>query len=158
QRETHKMALGLHRLPKVTVAAVNGAAVGVGMDLALCCDFIIAADTASFAMGHIVRGLVADGGGMYFLPRRIGLARAKELILTGRRVGPEEALELGIVDRIVPAAELERAAIAWATELTQHSPIAAALGKSILNRTFELEAEALFALGAEAQALCYTTE
>lgn len=157
QRETHKMALGLHRLAKVTVAAINGAAVGVGMDLALGCDFIIAADTASFAMAHIVRGLVADGGGMYFLPRRIGLVRAKELILSGRRLGAEEALELGIADRVCPAPELEDAAIAWAAELTQHSPIAAALGKAILNRTFELEAEALFALGAEAQALCYTT-
>jgi enoyl-CoA hydratase/carnithine racemase len=158
QRETHRMALGLHKLPKVTIAAVNGAAVGVGMDLALCCDFIIASDAASFAMAHIVRGLVADGGGMYFLPRRVGLSRAKELIMTGRRLGAEEALELGIADRVVPAADLDAAAAEWARELTQHSPIALALGKSILNRTFELEPEALFALGAEAQALCYTTE
>ena len=158
QRETHRMALGLHRMAKVTIAAVNGAAIGVGMDLALCCDFIIASETASFAMAHIVRGLIADGGGMYFLPRRVGLPRAKELIMTGRRLRAPEALELGIVDRVVPPDDLAEAALEWARELTQYSPTAIGLGKMILNRTFELEAEALFALGAEAQALCYTTE
>lgn len=158
QRQTHRMALGLHNLSKVTVAAVNGPAVGVGMDVALSCDFIMAADTAFFAMTHIVRGLVPDGGAMYYLPRRIGLAKAKELIFTGRRVGAEEALALGIVDRVVPAAEIESSATQWARELSQYSPTAIALSKSILDRTFEVSAEELFALGAEAQAICYSSE
>jgi enoyl-CoA hydratase/carnithine racemase len=158
QRQTHRMVLGLHKMAKVTVAAVNGPAIGVGMDLALSCDFIMAADTASFAMAHMKRGLIPDGGSMYFLPRRVGLPCAKELILTGRKITAEEALELGVIDRVVPAADLESAAVEWARELSQSSPIAIALGKSILDRTFELDLEALLALGAEAQALCYTTE
>jgi enoyl-CoA hydratase/carnithine racemase len=158
QRQTHRMVVDLHKLEKVTVAAVNGPAIGVGMDLALACDLVVASDAARFAMSHIVRGLVPDGGGMYFLPRRVGLARAKELILTGRRLKPDEALALGAVDRVVAADELETAAVEWAAELSKHSPIATALTKSILDRTFQLEIEGVLALGSEAQALCYTTE
>jgi 2-(1,2-epoxy-1,2-dihydrophenyl)acetyl-CoA isomerase len=158
QRLTHRMVLDLHRLEKITVAAVNGPAIGVGMDLALACDFIVASDAARFAMAHLTRGLIPDGGGMYFLPRRVGLARAKELILTARRLRPDAALELGVVDRVVSADELERSAVEWAVELTRNSPIATALTKSILDRTYQLEAEGVLALGAEAQAVCYTTE
>jgi 2-(1,2-epoxy-1,2-dihydrophenyl)acetyl-CoA isomerase len=158
QRLTHRMVLDLHRLEKIVVAAVNGPAIGVGMDLALACDFIVASEAARFAMAHLTRGLVPDGGGMYFLPRRVGLARAKELVLTGRRLRADEAQELGIVDRVVTADELEQSAVDWAAELTQNSPIATALTKSILDRTFQLEAEGVLALGAEAQALCYTTD
>ena len=158
QRQTHTMALGLHDLVKITVAAVNGPAIGVGMDLALGCDFIIAVDSAVFSMSHLQRGLIPDGGGMYYLPRRVGLVRAKELIFTGRRFGAAEALELGVVDRVVSSAELESAAVAWAGELSQSSPTAVALTKSILNRSYELSPHELFALGAEAQAICYTTE
>ncbi|MBI4345418.1 MAG: enoyl-CoA hydratase/isomerase family protein [Elusimicrobia bacterium] len=158
QRQTHRMVLGLHNLGKVTIAAVNGPAIGVGMDLALSCDFIVASDAAMFSMTHIVRGLVPDGGAMYFLPRRVGLSRAKELIFTGRRISAQEALTLGVADRIVPLAELEMSAVQWARELSAYSPTALALAKSILDRTFELGAEELFALGAEAQAICYTSE
>lgn len=78
--------------------------------------------------------------------------------MTGRRLDAEEALALGVVDRIVPGTDLESTAVAWADELTRYSPTALALGKSIINRTFELEAEALFALGAEAQAICYASD
>src|SRR5690242_20134760 len=83
-RPSQRLILDLHELDKITIAAVNGPAAGYGMDLALACDFIIAAEPAFFAMSYIQRGLVPDGGGAYFLPRRVGLARAKELILTGR--------------------------------------------------------------------------
>ena len=152
------MVLALHKLPKVTIAAVNGPAIGVGMDIALACDFVMAAESATFAMAHLKRGLVPDGGSMYFLPRRVGLPRAKELILTGRRLTAHEALELGVVDRVVRAGELDSAAIEWARELSASSPIAIALAKSIVDRSFELELESVLALGAEAQALCYTTE
>jgi enoyl-CoA hydratase/carnithine racemase len=158
QRQTHRMVLALHKLSKVTIAAVNGPAIGVGMDIALACDFVVAADSATFAMAHLKRGLVPDGGSMYFLPRRVGLTRAKELILTGRRLTAAEALDLGVVDRVVPAGELDSAAVEWARELSRSSPIAIALTKSIVDRSLELELESVLALGAEAQALCYTTE
>jgi 2-(1,2-epoxy-1,2-dihydrophenyl)acetyl-CoA isomerase len=158
QRETHTMALTLHNLIKVTVAAVNGPAIGVGADLALGCDFLIASNNTVFAFSHLTRGLVPDGGSMYHLPRRVGMARAKELMFTGRRFGAAEALEMGLVDRVVPADELLPAATGWAAELSVNSPTATSLTKSILNRSFELSPHELFALGAEAAAICYTSE
>jgi enoyl-CoA hydratase/carnithine racemase len=158
QRRLHEAVGALHRLTKPTIAAVNGPAIGLGCDLALCCDFIIAAERASFAMSFILRGLVPDGGGLYFLPRRVGLARAKELIFTGRRVEPPEALAIGMVDRVTQSAALVDEARAWAAELSQGSTAALALAKEILNRTFELSDDEVFALGRQAQAICYSTD
>ncbi|MCA1492345.1 enoyl-CoA hydratase/isomerase family protein [Sinorhizobium alkalisoli] len=157
QRSTHRGVAVIHGLSKPVIAAVNGAAFGLGLDMALACDFIIAAEGAKMAMSFIKRGLVSDGGGMYFLPRRVGLARAKELILTGRVVEPEEALGIGMIDRISPANTLIDDAQLWAEQLSAGSPAAIALTKAILDKTFESSDEAIFALGREAQAICYTT-
>jgi 2-(1,2-epoxy-1,2-dihydrophenyl)acetyl-CoA isomerase len=157
QRRLHQGVMMLHGLPKPTIAAVNGPAAGLGCDLALACDFIMASDAAIFTMSFILRGLVPDGGGMYFLPRRIGLARAKELIFTGRRVDAKEALAIGLADRVTSAATLVADAQAWAAELGRGSGAALALGKSILDQTYELTAEQALALSREAQAICYTT-
>jgi enoyl-CoA hydratase/carnithine racemase len=158
QRRLHGMIGALHSLEKPTVAAVNGAAAGLGMDLALCCDFIVAAEQAFFTMSYVQRGLIPDGGGLYFLPRRVGLPRAKELIFSARRVLAEEALAIGLADRVVPAESLLRAATDWAAELGSGNSTALALSKAILDQTFELTADQAFALGAQAQAICYTTD
>jgi enoyl-CoA hydratase/carnithine racemase len=144
-------------MPKPTIAAVNGAAAGLGADMALSCDFVIASTAASFAWSYIKRGLVPDGGGMYFLPRRIGLSRAKELIFTGRKVDAEEALKLGIADRLAKPENLLAEAQAWGVELAQGSATALALSKSIIEQTFEQSAEQLFAQGSQAQGICYTS-
>lgn len=157
QQRTHHAVAALHAFPKPTIAAVNGAATGLGCDVALCCDFIVASTTATFAMSYIHRGLIPDGGGLYFLPRRVGLPRAKELIFSGRRVEPDEALRIGMIDRIAAPETLLADARAWATELSQGSAAALALGKSILDQTFELTAAQVFAMGSQAQAVCYTT-
>jgi len=157
QRKLHRIVTMLHDLPKPTVAAVNGAAAGLGCDLALCCDFIMASEAAMFTMSFVLRGLVPDGGGMYFLPRRVGLARAKELIFTGRRVEAKEALAMGLADRMTAAATLLKDARTWAKELSQGSASSLALSKAILDQSFELTAEQALALGREAQAICYTT-
>jgi enoyl-CoA hydratase/carnithine racemase len=156
QRVHHTQAL-LHTMPKPTVAAVNGAASGLGADTALACDFIIASEWASFTWSYINRGIIPDGGGMYFLPRRVGLAKAKELIFTGRKVDVDEALALGIVDRKTSANTLVTDAQAWAAELSRGSATALALGKTILNQTFELSAQQIFAQGSQAQGICYTS-
>jgi enoyl-CoA hydratase/carnithine racemase len=156
QRVHHAQAL-LHTLPKPVVAAVNGAASGLGADTALACDFIIASEWASFTWSYIHRGIVPDGGGMYFLPRRVGLPRAKELIFTGRKVEADEALALGIVDRRTSADRLLADAQAWARELSQGSATALALGKGILDQSFELSAQQVFAQGSQAQGICYTS-
>jgi len=156
QRVHHTQAL-LHTLPKPTIAAVNGAAAGLGVDTALACDFIIASEHASFTWSYIHRGLIADGGGMYFLPRRVGLARAKELIFTGRKVDVDEALALGIADRKTSSATLVADAQAWAAELSKGSATALALAKSILDQTFESSSQQVFVQGSQAQGICYTT-
>lgn len=157
QQRTHRAVALLHTMPKPTIAAVNGAAAGLGCDVALSCDFIMAAESAQFTMSFIARGLIPDGGGMYFLPRRVGLARAKELVFTGRRVGAAEALAIGMVERVVPDADLAAAAEAWARELSAGSPAALALAKSVMDRSLEMSFEQVLAEGAKAQALCYTT-
>jgi enoyl-CoA hydratase/carnithine racemase len=157
-RSTERLINALHDCDKITIAAVNGPASGFGMDLALSCDFVIASAGAIFSMSYVLRGLVPDGGGMYFLPRRVGLARAKDLIFTGRRVLADEALSMGIADRVAAAEDLELSAAAWAVELAKSPPTAVSLAKAIVNRTFELDAKDVFALSAEAMALCYTTD
>ena len=156
QRVHHTQSL-LHTMPKPVIAAVNGAASGLGADTALACDFIIASEWANFAWSYIHRGIIPDGGGMYFLPRRVGLSKAKELIFTGRKVDVDEALALGIVDRKTAAATLVTDAQAWAAELGKGSPTALALTKTIINQTYELSAQDVFAQGSQAQGICYTS-
>jgi 2-(1,2-epoxy-1,2-dihydrophenyl)acetyl-CoA isomerase len=157
QRELHEILGRLYYLDKPTIAAVNGPAFGLGLDLALCCDFLFAAQTATLCASFIQRGLVPDGGGLYFLPRRVGLARAKDLILSGRVVQADEALAIGLADRVAPPDRLLEEARAWAEQLAQLPRTAQALAKNILNRSSELSLEEVNALGAEAQAICYLT-
>lgn len=157
QQRVHHTQMLLHTMPKPVIAAVNGAASGLGADTALACDFIVVSEWASFSWSYIHRGIVPDGGGMYFLPRRVGLSRAKQLIFTGRKVDADEALSLGIADRKSTADQLLGDAQAWARELSQGSATALALSKTILNQTFELPAQQVFAQGSQAQGICYTS-
>jgi enoyl-CoA hydratase/carnithine racemase len=157
QQRVHHTVKLLHTMPKPTIAAVNGAAAGLGADTALCCDFVVASESASFSWSYINRGLIPDGGGMYFLPRRVGLSIAKELVFTGRKVEAEEAKALGIADRLSKPETLIGDALAWAAELSQGSATAIALGKSIMNQSFELPADQVFAQGSQAQGICYTS-
>ena len=158
QGQVHKSVGLLHGMPKPVIAAVNGAAAGLGCDMALACDFIVASDAAMFTMSFVKRGLVSDGGGMYFLPRRVGLPKAKELIFTGRNVDAKEALAIGLADRVTAADRLVADAAAWARELSQGSAVSIAFSKAILDRTFESSEEQVFALGREAQGICYTSQ
>lgn len=158
QKKTHRGVAVIHGCTKPVIAAMNGAAFGLGLDMAMACDFIIAANGAKMSMSFLKRGLVSDGGGMYFLPRRVGLPRAKELILSGRVVQSDEALAIGLVDRVSDGETLLEVACAWAEELTQGSPAAVALTKEILDKTFESSDEEIFALGRQAQAICYSTK
>lgn len=157
QQRVHHTQMLLHHCPKPVIAAVNGAASGLGADTAMACDFVIASEAAQFAWSYIHRGIVADGGGMYFLPRRVGLSRAKELIFSGRTVSANEALQLGIADRLAAPDQLLAQAQAWARELSHGSPAALALSKSILNRSFESSDQQVFAQGSMAQGMAYTS-
>lgn len=156
QRVHHTQSL-LHDMPKPTIAAVNGAASGLGADTALACDFIIGSEYANFTWSYINRGIIPDGGGMYFLPRRVSLSIAKQLIFSGRKVDAQEALSLGIMDRMTTSTNLLTDAQSWAEELSQGSGTALALSKSILNQTYESSAHQVFAQGSQAQGICYTS-
>jgi enoyl-CoA hydratase/carnithine racemase len=158
QRRTHHLLTMLHDIPKPTIAAVNGAAAGLGCDLALCCDFVIGARDATFVMSYVLRGLIPDGGGMYFLPRRVGLARAKELIFSGRMIDAEEALAINMIEKVSEPDALIDDAVAMAETFTAGSADALALAKSIMNQSFESTVEEVFALGSQAQGICYTTD
>jgi enoyl-CoA hydratase/carnithine racemase len=157
QQIVHRAQALLHTCPKPVIAAVNGAASGLGADTALACDFIMGSEHASFTWSYILRGIMPDGGGMYFLPRRIGLSQAKQLIFTGRRVDADEALALGILDRKVSGDQLLDAAQDWARELSQVSMTALGLTKTIINQSFELGSHEVFAQGSQAQGICYTS-
>jgi len=123
----------LASVPRATIAAVNGYALGGGCELALACDFRIAADNARFGQPEILLGIIPGGGGTQRLPRLIGTSRAKDLVLSGRQVGAEEALRIGLVDRVVPAAEVIDAALAWAGDLSRGPVLAHALAKQAID-------------------------
>lgn len=112
------------KMPKPVVAAVNGPAVGAGFSLALAADIVFASDRAKFSQIFSKIGLVPDAGSIYLLTRIVGLPKAKELVFTGRMIDAGEALEMGLINRVVPAAELDEAALSFATELA-HGPTAA---------------------------------
>ena len=141
---------------KPLIAAVNGPAAGLGMDLALACDLVAMGERAWMAASFVDRGLVPDGGSMYFLPRRIGIARAKEILLSGRRVGAAEAVEIGLAERRTDGDVLEMAR-ELAEGVAAKPAASMMLTKEILNRSSELSLELVAQLGAEAQAICYTT-
>lgn len=116
-RHVHKIALTIERMDKPTIAAVNGLARGAGCDMALMCDLRLAAESASFAWSYVNLNLIAGDGGTYYLPRIIGMPRALELFWTGRTVTAQEADRTGLVNRVVPDAELEAEAMRLAAEI-----------------------------------------
>lgn len=150
---TGAAALALHRLPKPTIAAVDGAAVGAGMNLALGCDVLIATDRARFSEIFVRRGLTLDFGGSWLLPRLVGLARARELALTGRIVEADEALAMGLVAKVVPARGLEAAVTETAAALAVGAPLAQRFIKVALDRSFDLTFEQALEMESQAQAI-----
>lgn len=114
----------LWAMDKPTICALNGSAAGYGLDTALGCDIRIAAQSAKLAAAFVKRGIVPESGGTWFLPRMIGWAKASELIFTGRTLTAQEGLDLGIVNKVVPDAELQSAARAMALEIAANAPLA----------------------------------
>ncbi|MFI6940470.1 enoyl-CoA hydratase/isomerase family protein [Streptomyces sp. NPDC050418] len=142
---------------KPVIAAVNGTAAGIGAHLAFACDLVLAADSAKFIEVFARRGLVPDGGGAYLLPRLIGPQRAKELMFFGDSVPAAEAERLGLVNRVVPAADLEKTAREWAERLAQGPTRALALTKQLVNASLDSDRATAFAAEATAQEINMTT-
>ncbi|MFF9503213.1 enoyl-CoA hydratase/isomerase family protein [Streptomyces sp. NPDC014656] len=142
---------------KPVVAAVNGTAAGIGAHLAFACDLVLAAESARFVEVFARRGLVPDGGGAYLLPRLIGPQRAKELMYFGDALPAAEAHAMGLVNRVVPAADLEKTARAWAERLAQGPTRALMLTKQLVNASLDVDRATAFAAEALAQELNMTT-
>ncbi len=132
-RQLGDTALALHRLTKPTIAKVDGHAVGAGFSLALGCDLVVCSDRAKLSMIFSRRGLSLDNGASWLLPRMVGLAKAKEIALFGGMWSGEEALALGLINRVVPLAELDAFVDNWATTLAAGPTLALSLTKTMLN-------------------------
>ncbi|MEV7275666.1 enoyl-CoA hydratase-related protein [Streptomyces sp. NPDC093111] len=142
---------------KPVIAAVNGTAAGIGAHLAFACDLVLAAEPAKFVEVFARRGIVPDGGGAYLLTRLIGPQRAKELMFFGDAVPAAEARAMGLVNRVVPAEDLEKTAREWAERLAQGPTRALALTKRLVNASVDADRSTAFAAEADAQELCMTT-
>lgn len=154
----NRAALALHRTDKPTIAAVDGVAVGAGMNLAIGCDIVIATDRARFAEVFVRRGLTLDFGGTWLLPRLVGLQRARELALTGRIVHADEALRIGLVTEVVPPDGLVERAAAVAEDLARGAPLAQAFIKRALDRSSSMTFEQALAYEEYAQGLLLASE
>ncbi len=139
------------RCPKPVIAKLRGYALGVGLELALACDFRIAADDAELGLPEVKLGMIPGSGGTQRLARLIGLGRAKDMIMRGRRIGAAEALAVGLVTEVVPAADLDPAVERLVDELRALSPLSLAMAKRILNLAYE----APLATGLELEGLAY---
>jgi 2-(1,2-epoxy-1,2-dihydrophenyl)acetyl-CoA isomerase len=148
----------LYNLEKPTIAMVNGVAAGGGCNLALACDLIIASDQARFIQSFVRVGLPPDWAGMYFLPRLVGMAKAKELIFTARPVEAAEAERIGLVNMVVSHAELEAKTMALAQQLAQSATAAIGLAKTIMHRSAELNFHAFLEYEALATTIGTQTE
>ena len=128
--------------PKPTIAAVNGDALAGGFEIMLACDMAVAADHARFGIPEVTRGLVAAGGGLIRLPKRLPSAVALELALTGDLVDAARALQLGLVNRVVPGAQVLDEALGLAERIAGNAPLAVAMSKDVMTRAAEVsEAE-----------------
>ncbi len=142
------VAIALHRLPQPTIAKVTGVAAGAGCNMALACDLVVASEDARFSEIFSSRGLSVDFGGSWALPRLIGLHKAKELVFFADIIGAAEAERIGIVNRVLPADEVDAFVDEWAARLAAGPPLALAMSKTMLNNSvgpsFEhaIEAEA----------------
>ena len=157
QGRTAEHLESLAALGKPTVAALNGIAAGVGCDLALACDYIVSNSFGGFMFSYVARGLVPDGSA-YLLPRRVGLAKSKYLLLAGKRVDGAEALTLGLIDEVVENDELLDRAVAVAAEMSAGPAVSVAMTKSLLNQSYEHAAKESFNLARHAQTICITTQ
>jgi enoyl-CoA hydratase/carnithine racemase len=156
-RRLGRLVVRLHEIPKPTIAAVNGVAVGAGCNLALGCDLIIASDAARFSEIFARRGLSLDGGGSWLLPRLIGLHKAKELAYLAEIISAEEAERYGIVNRVVPAGELAKVVDDLAHRIAAQPPIQISITKKLLNQSFSVSMAEAVEFEDVAQSLAFSS-
>jgi len=153
----HPLILGLRKMEKPVIGAINGVAAGAGCSLALACDLRIAAQSASFIEAFINVGLVPDSAATFMLPRLVGISRAMELAWTGRRVGADEALRIGLVNDVVPDEQLRASAWKLARKLAAMPGRAIGLTKRAINAGWNADLETQLEYEATLQAIAGTT-
>ncbi len=156
--------LGIQRLPKIlqeletpVIAMVNGPAVGAGCDLTTMCDLRVAGKSAKFSVSFTKLGLIPGDGGTYFLPRIVGLAKATEMILTGRMYSSEDAKTMGLVHELVSDEELKSKCIGLAKEIAVNSPMAVAMAKRALRTTWTADLHQQLDLLSAYQGICQSS-
>jgi 2-(1,2-epoxy-1,2-dihydrophenyl)acetyl-CoA isomerase len=154
----NRTILRLVDFPKPTLAMVDGYAVGAGTNLALCCDLVVASDRAKFGELFWKIGLVPDGGGTWLLPRLVGMARAKELIFTADIIDAAEAARVGLVNRVVPAAELAATTRALAEKIAAGPPAVLKMAKHMVNRAATSDLAAALDLEAFSQGIAIASD
>jgi len=158
QRRSRRAFDRIAALPQVTVCAVNGFALGGGLELALCCDLILVSETAELGLPEIRLGLLPGGGGTQRLPRLVGPMRAKEMLLTGRRITAAEAVRLGIALEALPAERLQARAMELAEHLARQAPVALREGKQVVDSGLETSLAAGLTLEQRALGALFATE
>jgi 2-(1,2-epoxy-1,2-dihydrophenyl)acetyl-CoA isomerase len=143
---------------KPVIAAVNGPAAGAGFGLALACDIRLVAQSAKLTAGYVRRGLSPDAGVSYFLPRHVGLARALDILLSGRDVDAQEAILIGLATMVIPETEFAGAVAAYAVRLAQGPPIAQALTKRLLVQSFDRSLDAALRDELTQIKVCFATK
>ena len=141
-----KVLRAIERSDCVFIAAINGAALGGGTELALACDFRVAAPTAELGLTEVKLGIIPGGGGTQRLPRLVGPARAKDLILTGRRINAAEALAIGLIQRLAPEGRLLEVSLGLAEQVGTNAPLAVAAAKHAVDEGLALSLEEGLAL------------
>jgi len=157
-RRGEEVSLLLHEIPKVTIAAVNGPAAGAGLGLCLACDIRIASDAARFGTAFARVGYSGDFGGSYFLTQLLGPAKARELYFSAEVINADEALRLGMVNRVVPAAALADEVHAYARRIAAGPRVAYGYMKGNLNAALKIDLRALLDREAVGQALTSLTD
>ena len=145
-------------LPKIIIAAVNGIAVGIGVETALASDIRLAADNATFAFTEVKRALFETNGVTYILPRLVGLGRAMQMLLTGEIVSVQDALNAGLVTRVVAQEQLMEYAIDMAQTIAANAPLSVRLVKQTMQKTYDLDLEAMMQLEVDGMMQCSRSE
>lgn len=157
-RRINAVVQAYHELPQPTIAKVTGVAAGVGLSFALGCDLVVASEGARFSSIFAKRGLSLDGGQSWLLPRVVGLHRAKELALFADVIPASDALAMGLINRVVPAEDIDALVADWAARLAAGPPIALAMTKRMLNRAFEQSFEQALDDEARCQTVNFGTQ
>ena len=158
QQQTHRLFTRIEQSLKPVIAAINGVALGGGAEIALCADLRIMSDSASIGLTEVNLGVIPAGGGTVRLPRLVGVAKAKELLFTGKRLGASDALSIGLVNEIVPAQDQAKRSWELAKSIAEKAPLSVRFAKQAVERAVASDLETALAFELYAAAILFDTQ